>query len=273
MMLLKHTTILFGPHNKVFNNNYLGFTPFLICSSQRNFSTYSAAYSPITPVKVYANAGVEKVQIFAENHDKAGVYRWVNKINGNSYVGCSIDLGRRFYQYFNINHLKRNTCMRICRALLKYGYSNFKLEILKYCNPAKSSQLEQFYLDLLKPEYNILKLAGSSLGFRRSEETRAKISAYRKGKYKGENSPLFGKTPSEETSAKLSSSMMGNSNSKNNPNSIKIQVTDLELNTSTIYNSMGEAARALNIGIQGISLYFKNNQKKPLKGRYVFRKL
>jgi hypothetical protein len=67
--------------------------------------------------------------------------------------------------------------------------------------------------------------------------------------------------------------MMGNSNAKNHPNSIKIQVTDLELNTSTIYNSMREAARALNISIQGISLYFKNNQKKPLKGRYVFRKI
>ena len=63
---------------------------------------------------------------------------------------------------------------------------------------------------------------------------------------------------------------MGNSNSKNNPNSIKIQVTDLELNTSTIYNSMGEAARALNIDVRIISRYFSNNQKKPYKKRYVF---
>jgi hypothetical protein len=32
---------------------------------------------------------------------------------------------------------------------------------------------EQYYLDLLKPEYNILKVAGSSLGFKHSEESRA----------------------------------------------------------------------------------------------------
>jgi hypothetical protein len=78
---------------------------------------------------------------------------------------------------------------------------------------------------------------------------------------------------SEETKAKMSASKMGNSNSKIQPNAQQILVTDLELNTKTIYNSMREAARALNISIQGISLYFKNNQKKPLKGRYVFRKI
>jgi excinuclease UvrABC nuclease subunit len=82
-------------------------------------------------------------------------------------------------QYFNINHLTINYSMRISRSLLKYGYSKFKLEILKYCNPAKCTQLEQFYLDLLKPSYNILQIAGSRLGYITSEETRAKISAFR----------------------------------------------------------------------------------------------
>jgi hypothetical protein len=74
-MLLKHTTILFGPHNEVFNKNYLGFTPFLICCSQRNFSTSSAAYSPIIPVKDYSNADLDKVQILEENGGKSGIYK------------------------------------------------------------------------------------------------------------------------------------------------------------------------------------------------------
>jgi len=34
---------------------------------------------------------------------------------------------------------------------------------------------------------------------------------------------------------------------QNHPNSIKIEVTDLELNTKTIYKSMRAGARALNI--------------------------
>jgi hypothetical protein len=62
--------------------------------------------------------------------------------------------------------------------------------------------------------------------------------------------------------------MMGNNNGKNS--SIKIEVTDLEVNTSTIYNSLGAAARALKISKSSISNYFSRNQKKPIKGRYVF---
>jgi group I intron endonuclease len=57
---------------------------------------------------------------------------------------------------------------------LKYGYSNFRLEILEYCDPLSAIKREQYYIDLLKPYYNILKIAGSSLGLQHSEETKEK---------------------------------------------------------------------------------------------------
>lgn len=172
-MLLKRTTILFGPH-KAFNNNYLGSTPFLICSSQCNFSAYSAANSPITPVKVYANADVEKVEIFAENHRKAGVYRWVNKINGKTYVGSSIDIGNRLYTYYSLRSLAKSN-RPIERALLKHGFSNFSLEILEYCDIKEAINREQYYLDNLKPEYNIVETAGSTLGYKHTPESIKKM--------------------------------------------------------------------------------------------------
>jgi group I intron endonuclease len=62
--------------------------------------------------------------------------------------------------------------MLIHKALLKYRYSNFSFEILEYCEPKKCIEREQYYLDLLKPEYNILKNAGSPLGFKHSEESK-----------------------------------------------------------------------------------------------------
>lgn len=64
---------------------------------------------------------------------------------------------------------------QIYQALLKYGYSNFQLEILEYTTLENILEREQYYLDFLKPEYNILKIAGSSLGFKYSEETKAKM--------------------------------------------------------------------------------------------------
>ena len=65
--------------------------------------------------------------------------------------------------------------MLIQKALLKYGYSNFKLEILEYCNKDEVLSREQYYLDLLKPEYNIYQKAGSPLGYKHTEETMVKL--------------------------------------------------------------------------------------------------
>jgi hypothetical protein len=67
--------------------------------------------------------------------------------------------------------------------------------------------------------------------------------------------------------------MVGNTNGKNNPNSQVIEVTDIKNNTTISYNSMSEAARALNINLTVIVKYFANNQKKPYKGRYTFKKV
>jgi hypothetical protein len=64
--------------------------------------------------------------------------------------------------------------------------------------------------------------------------------------------------------------MMGNSNSKNQPNAQQILVTDLELNTKTIYKSMRAAARALNIPQSSLSSYLAFNRTKPFKKRYLF---
>ena len=62
-----------------------------------------------------------------------------------------MDLRRRFKEYFNVNHLLRNKNLAICAALAKYGYSQFSLEVLEYCDPSNILKREQYYLDLIKP--------------------------------------------------------------------------------------------------------------------------
>jgi group I intron endonuclease len=47
----------------------------------------------------------------------------------------------------------------IDRALLKNGFSNFRLEILEYCSCEDVLKREQYYLDLYKPHYNIATIA------------------------------------------------------------------------------------------------------------------
>lgn len=129
------------------------------------------------PIKIYANAdelahplrGFAKLEIFKENKGKSGIYIWENQINGNRYIGSSVHLTIRFKSYFNSNHLLKYTNMTIYKALLKHGYSIFSLS-LEYCETDKCLEREQYYIDLFKPEYNILQTAGSSLGYKHSEE-------------------------------------------------------------------------------------------------------
>jgi hypothetical protein len=112
--------------------------------------------------------------------------------------------------------------------------------------PLDAIKREQYYLDLLKPEYNILKVAGSTLGFKYTENSRTKMSA----------------------------SQIDNSNSKNQPNAVKIEVLDLgasPTDITTIFHSIREAGKALNINHSIISEYFSRNQKRPYKGRYILQ--
>lgn len=109
--------------------------------------------------------------------------------------------------------MKNRGTLIINRALIKYGYSNFSLEILEYCNISDLTKREQYYLDILNPKYNILKIAGSSLGYKHTEKTKTKISKSLKGIYIKEKSALFGRTHTEETKIKMSVKKLKEKNS------------------------------------------------------------
>lgn len=119
----------------------------------------------LVPVAVYLNAYTDKLKIIKENRGKSGIYRWTHLNSNKCYIGSSIDLSRRFRDYLNkiyiLHDLRKN--MAINKALLKYGYSQFKLEILEYCDTKDIVKREQYYIDYFNPEYNILKVAYSSI--------------------------------------------------------------------------------------------------------------
>jgi hypothetical protein len=132
----------------------------------------------VIPVVKYTNAEIDKFRVYKENKNKSGIYRLNNIITGKSYIGSSVSLGKRFRIYYSSNAMKRNLSQgssAIYGALLKYGYSNFSLDILEYCKPSLLITREQYYIDLIKPHYNILKIAGNRLGSKHSEATKAKM--------------------------------------------------------------------------------------------------
>jgi group I intron endonuclease len=150
-------------------------------------------------IKIYENAFDMRKNILNENKGKSGIYMITNKLTNEKYIGQSIDLSNRFKHYFNLSYIKSKDSFRISRALIKYGYLNFSVTILEYCDKSELLVKEQYYFDKFNPEYNILKIAGSSLNSKHTEETKAKISKSLKGIYVNEKSALFGRHHTDET--------------------------------------------------------------------------
>jgi group I intron endonuclease len=137
----------------------------------------------VKPAVIYQNAITDKLIILKENKNKSGIYRWTNLTNNNSYIGSSVNLARRLNEYYNLRILKLHSFKSyIYSSVLKYGHSNFKLEILEYCNSLNIHKREQYFIDLFKPEYNICKIVRSCLGKKHKEETKIKISISNLGK-------------------------------------------------------------------------------------------
>ena len=129
-------------------------------SSCCSYSSSSSDNSSSVPVASYINPILLKSVIYKENQKKVGVYRWTNLISGKTYIGSSTNLAKRFSYYFSNKFLTREIKRiknMVYSALLKYGYSNFKLEVLEYCDSEVLLSKEQEYLDIYCPEYNILK--------------------------------------------------------------------------------------------------------------------
>ena len=118
---------------------------------------------------------------------------------------------------------------------------------------------EQYYIDTLNPEYNILKIAGSPLGYIHSEETIAKFKARLR-------------TP--EQTAKLQEHLAKHNASKeqrvkarermlaiNEKKAIKVEVTDVRTQITTTYTSMRKAAEGLSTDFKALQ-YNERVQKE-----------
>jgi group I intron endonuclease len=226
------------------------------------------------PVASYYNMNIFKQIIYKENRNKSGIYRLINIINNKSYVGSSVSLSRRFKYYYSLICLEKTMNKGnsvIHRALLKYGYSNFSLNILEYCEPDVLIKREQYYIDLLNPEYNILRIAGSSLGFKHSEAAKTQMSINNTGK----NNPLFNKKHTYETRNKIRESIKSLIRVNNKPKvvtnetklrmslrsqGIKVKVFDKSDNVIGQFSSLKKAALYFGVHTNTISRIFKTGK-------------
>lgn len=65
--------------------------------------------------------------------------------------------------------------MLIQKALEKYGIINFTLVIAEFTDKISLLKCEQKWIDELKPSYNIHTIAGNSLGYKHTAESKDKL--------------------------------------------------------------------------------------------------
>lgn len=128
--------------------------------------------------------------------------------------------------------------------MIKYGYNSFTFTLLETVNfpngitPKEEAKYleerEQKYLDEIKPEYNLLKTAGSNKGFIMSREARNKISVAKRGK------------PSHRKGATISA-ISRELSSKNSAMSKKVYVYSSDKNLMNTYTSITSCAEATGI--------------------------
>lgn len=190
---------------------------FLIIFIQNNLGVDESVLISFAPIIVYSNADRDKSKILSDNKGKAGIYMWTHLESDRIYIGSAIDLSKRFKNYFNKKYLERSKKVFIYNALLHHTHSAFSLSILEYIDVSNLNkeqvrklilQHEDYYLVLIFSEkdpniFNLLKKAGSSLGFKHTEETianmknrkhSAEIKVLLSEINKGNNNPMYGKT-------------------------------------------------------------------------------
>jgi predicted GIY-YIG superfamily endonuclease len=193
--------------------------------------------------KKYFNLDNSVDLIYRENKGKAGVYAFRSQFNNKFYVGSCVDIGRRFKQHFKGS----SSNIILQHAFKKYGTINFYFYVLEYTEAKKEIlfALEQKYINTLNSAYNILKTAGSFLGYKHSDKTRAKLSAILKGrKHSLYTKILMSKAAKRKT----------------------IYTYSLESNRSYTFNSITEAAKFFNVSRRIILKYTLNNKIFIIKG-------
>ena len=102
--------------------------------------------------------------------ENTGIYIIKNEINGKVYVGSAIDFNKRWNRHTSALNKGKHHSKHLQSAWNKYGESAFFFEKIQYCTKEDLIKNEQWWLDLLNPEYNMVKFAGCKLRYMTVEE-------------------------------------------------------------------------------------------------------
>lgn len=112
----------------------------------------------------------------------SGIYKIQSKIKPYKYyIGSSIDINNRWTEHLKKLRKNKHHSKKLQNHYNKYGESDLCFSFILGCDIEDLIKIEQFFIDLYKPFFNVCPFAGNTLGRFHSEETKEKISKSKKG--------------------------------------------------------------------------------------------
>lgn len=113
---------------------------------------------------------------------KCGIYMLLNKTNGKRYIGSSKNIRTRLWKHRALLRHNKHDNPHLQNAWNKYGERAFIYSVLELCAEEERFQREQFYIDNVHPEYNIMMEAienppATENSRRKHSETRKRLMA------------------------------------------------------------------------------------------------
>lgn len=112
--------------------------------------------------------------------NKSGIYCILNIQNNKKYIGSSKNIWQRLQKHFSLLRNNKHENIILQNSFNKNGEDVFICFILREHNEENLTYLEQYYIDLLKPQYNITTEVVRNI---LSSESKLKISETLKRKY------------------------------------------------------------------------------------------
>ena len=146
--------------------------------------------------------------------EKSGIYKLEHIPTGRVYVGSAVNLVRRRREHFN--RLARGTHVnpKLQNAWRKYGAEQFAFTVVERCPASVLIEREQWHIEQLNAAtqgFNVMSKAGTTAGYRHTQQTIDKIAKANTGKVHDDASraKMRGRVVGEETRAKLAAAHLG----------------------------------------------------------------
>lgn len=92
-----------------------------------------------------------------ETNEKCGIYAIRCEKSKKLYIGSSTRIYRRWYEHRRSLGLGKHHSHRLQRAWVKHGAECFTFLILEECSEDVLEQREQWHIDTLNPNYNVVR--------------------------------------------------------------------------------------------------------------------